>query len=124
MIKYIELKSGHSDNGPAWIAKVNLSKSGSTIYFDGKALKSIGAGVQGNYQDLESGDEYWVSGVKKNGINRHPYGAGKIAVEKAALSELLGILGTSMLNTNIFTVCSDFPATFGNQFYQTENEKL
>ncbi len=31
-IKYIELKTGHNDDGPAWIAVVELSKSGKTIY--------------------------------------------------------------------------------------------
>ena len=39
-------------------------------------------GVTGNYFDLATGDEYWVSGIKKQGTNRHWAGSGKIAVEK------------------------------------------
>jgi hypothetical protein len=39
MIRYIELKSGYHDDGPAWIARVLVSKSGRTVYFNGKALK-------------------------------------------------------------------------------------
>ena len=35
MLRYIELKTGHDDNGPAWIARVKLSKSKRTIYFNG-----------------------------------------------------------------------------------------
>ena len=34
-IRYIELKTGFSDRGPAWIGKVVFSKSGQTIYFNG-----------------------------------------------------------------------------------------
>lgn len=30
----MELKSGYSDNGPAWTGRVEFSKSGQTIYFD------------------------------------------------------------------------------------------
>jgi hypothetical protein len=32
-IMYVELKSGFSDDGPAWIGKVKFSKSGQTVYF-------------------------------------------------------------------------------------------
>jgi hypothetical protein len=39
-LKYIELKPGYSDNGPAWIGKVEFSKSGKTVYFNGHAFKS------------------------------------------------------------------------------------
>ena len=38
-LKYIELKSGFSDNGTAWIGLVSFSKSGKTIYFDGNKFK-------------------------------------------------------------------------------------
>jgi len=43
-IRYIELKTGYSDNGPAWIGEVKLSKSKNTIYFNDKALRKF----QGN----------------------------------------------------------------------------
>jgi hypothetical protein len=36
LLKYIELKSGHSDNGPAWIGYVTPSKTGRTLYFNGR----------------------------------------------------------------------------------------
>ena len=77
MLKYIERKTGYADNGPAWIARVRLSKSGRTVYFNGKALKRTGGqGIPGNHRDIETGDEYWVSGVKKRGVNRHWAGSG------------------------------------------------
>jgi hypothetical protein len=97
-IKYIELKSGFSNNGPAWIGLVSFSKTGKTIYFDGKAFQSLdGMGINGNYFDIESGEEYWISGVKKNRSDRHKVGGGKIFVEKRILNDYLKIIGKSEL---------------------------
>lgn len=97
-LKYIELKSGFSDNGTAWIGLVSFSKSGKTIYFDGKAFQSLnGMGISGNYFELESGDEYWISGVKKDMSDRHKFGGGKIYVEKRILSEYLQTIGKTEL---------------------------
>jgi len=97
-LKYIELKSGFADNGTAWIGLVSFSKSGRTIYFDGKAFQSLnGMGISGNYFDLESGEEYWISGVKKDMTDRHKFGGGKIYVEKRILSEYLQTIGKAEL---------------------------
>lgn len=97
-IKYLELKSGFSDNGPAWIGLVSFSKSGKTIYFNGKAFQSLdGMGMSGNYFDLESGEEYWISGIKKDMSDRHKSGEGKIFVEKQTLDNYLQIVGKSEL---------------------------
>ena len=70
-LRYIELKSGHSDNGPAWIGYVSLSKTGRTVYFNGRGLMKLKGQRRGesggNYVDMETGESFWVSGVKKNG---------------------------------------------------------
>ncbi len=82
-IKYIELKSGYNDSGPAWIGLVSTSKTGKTLYFNGKAFQSLkGSGIYANYYDLETGEEYWISGVKKNGCDRHWAGGGPIFIER------------------------------------------
>lgn len=62
---YIENKSfGHY--GPAWIGFVEFSKSGQPLYFNDKALKKLKRPEYvANYFDIETGEEYWVSGVKK-----------------------------------------------------------
>ena len=39
-LKYIELKSGFGDTGLAWIGMAEFSKSGRTVYFNGKLLKT------------------------------------------------------------------------------------
>lgn len=51
-LMYIELKSGYSDDGPAWIGYVKTSKTGKTIYFNDHAFqKAIGG--SSNYIDVE-----------------------------------------------------------------------
>ena len=82
---YIELKSDRSDRGPARIGWVTFSKSEKTIYYNGKSFqRAPGGGISGNYFDTESGDEYWISGVKKSGSNRHPSGGGEVLIDEDA----------------------------------------
>jgi hypothetical protein len=87
LLKYVELKSGHSDNGPAWIGYVTPSKTGRTVYFNGRALMKLKGQRRGdsggNYFDRETGESFWVSSVKKNGRDRHWAGSGKVMVEAA-----------------------------------------
>ena len=52
----------------------------------------------GNYFDMETGESFWVSGVKKNGEDRHWAGSGKILVEAAALSDYLKVIGAKTLD--------------------------
>lgn len=60
-LKYIELKSGYGDNGPAWIGYLEFSKSGKTTYFNDQAFSGSG---HGGCHDLETGDIYWITGIK------------------------------------------------------------
>jgi hypothetical protein len=125
MLRYIELKSGHADNGPAWIARVRLSKSGRTVYFGDKALKRmVGGGIAGNYMDIESGDEYWVSGVKKKGLDRHWAGSGTIRIEAGAVAEYLRTTGARVLDAARFEVIMDPPEPVPARFVALENPKL
>ena len=100
-ILYVELKQGHS--GPAWIGNGQFSKSGQTIYFDGKILKK-GQGVVSNYFDIENGNEYWISGAKKNGEDRHWAGTGKIHIDKSIIDDYLKIIGQAILPKNKFVL--------------------
>jgi hypothetical protein len=68
-IMYIEEKPDVT--GQARIGRVRTSKTGRTLYYDGKTFQSLkGAGFKANYFDLETGDEYWISGCKKDGADR------------------------------------------------------
>lgn len=64
---YIEYKGGGL-TGPARIGRVRFSKTGRTIYYQGKAFRSLkGGGFKSNYFDVETGEHYWISGPKRNG---------------------------------------------------------
>jgi hypothetical protein len=123
VLKYLELKTGYSDNGPAWIAKVGVSKSGRTLYFNGKALKR-GSGISGNHFDLETGEEYWVSNVKKDGSDRHWAGSGRVFIEAGAVADYLAITGAHELDRSIFVIVPDLERTDPSLFYSLENRRL
>ena len=84
-LMYIELKSGYNDNGPARIGWVTFSKTGQSIYYRNQAFRRYGGA--GNYIDIETEDEYWISGVKKSGSNRHPCGSGHVEIDDDAVEE-------------------------------------
>lgn len=120
ILRYIELKSGHSDNGPAWIGYVTSSKTGRTLYFNGRGLMKLKGQRRGdsggNYVDMETGESFWVSGVKKNGEDRHWAGSGKVLIEAAAVSDYLETIGAKTLHTSRCEVT--------NSIRQTDIERL
>ena len=100
---YIELKTGYSDDGPAWIGYVKTSKSKKTIYFNNHAFQKYIGGYS-NDIDIENGDEYWISGLKKRESNRHWAGHGKIMIDRRAVKEYLSIIGAKELPLSLFEV--------------------
>ena len=121
---FVELKSGHNDDGPAWIGFAKYSKSHATVYFNGKAFKTLGGqGVGGNYCEAESGDTYWISGVKKNRQDRHWAGHGKIKIDKKAVESYLKHLGLSELPRNLEPTELK-PSEQSEQHHESENKIL
>ncbi len=119
---YVELKTGHDDNGPGWIGFAGSSKSGATIYFNGKAFKSLkGSSFSANYYEAESGDEYWISGVKKNGQDRHWAGSGKVEIDEDAIAPYLELVNLSALPSNIVPTRLE-PSEFNQEHHDRENE--
>lgn len=85
---YIELKSDRGDRGPARIGRVRFSKSGSSVYYRGTRFETLkGAGVSGNYSNVDTGEEYWISGCKKNGQDRHWAGSGAVEIDEDVREE-------------------------------------
>jgi hypothetical protein len=67
---YIEFK-GDGLTGPARIGRVSFSKTGRTLYYAGKTFQSLkGTGFKANYYDVETGEEYWISGPRRDGADR------------------------------------------------------
>lgn len=121
MLRYVELKTGYNDNGPAWIGYVNVSRSGRTVYFNGKAFKRSSRGGSANYYDIETGENYWISGVKKRGRDRHWAGSGRITIEASAVDEYRSITGAKELDSSRFVISNTIERTDPTKFHDVEN---
>ena len=67
---YIECKAGGL-SGPARIGRVRFSKSRRTLYYGDQPLRRLPAGgYKANHYDVATGEEYWVSGPKRDGRDR------------------------------------------------------
>lgn len=124
-LMYIELKTGYSDDGPAWIGYVKTSKSKKTIYFNDHAFQKLVGGCS-NYVDIENRDEYWISGLKKRESNRHWAGRGKIAIDRRAIKKYLELIGEKELPMNLFEIVDiedRFPIERINQLSNAKPER-
>jgi hypothetical protein len=69
-IMYLESKVD-GVTGPARIGRVTYSKSGRSLYYDGRTFQSLkGRGFKANYVDVETGAAYWISGPRRDGADR------------------------------------------------------
>jgi len=66
---YIENKSGGL-NGVGRIGRVRYSKTGATLYYANQAFQSLkGSGFKANYFDVATGEEFWISGPRRDGAD-------------------------------------------------------
>jgi hypothetical protein len=66
---YVEHKD-ELRGGEARIGRVFFSKRGKTLR-RGREFQSLkGRALKANYFEVESGDEYWISGCKRDGTDR------------------------------------------------------
>jgi hypothetical protein len=65
---YIEFK-GDGLTGCARIGRVCFSKSGKTVYYNGKQFRRC-SGFKANYYDVASNERYWISGCRGDGVDR------------------------------------------------------
>ncbi len=64
-VMYIECKAG-SLTGPARIGRVSFSQTGLSIYYREQEFRRM-IGFKSNYQEVHSGDDYWISGPRRDG---------------------------------------------------------
>jgi hypothetical protein len=119
-LKYIELKSGYQDDGPAWIGMVEFSKSGQTVYFNDHAFKGKGHGL---CADIVTREVYWITGVKRDGQNRHWAGKGKIMIDKLVVDTYLKLMDWPSLDLNKYELV-DIKKTDKARFSAIENGSL
>ena len=93
-IMYVELKSAN-DSGPAWIGRVRASKTGRTVHYRGRTLRRQ-QGISGNHVDIDSGEEFWISGVKRDGTDRHWAGSGPVEVDPDVLDEYIEMVNPTV----------------------------
>lgn len=93
-IMYIEDKSSGLD-GVACIGRVYFSKTGRTLYYKGQSFRSLkGGGFKSNYYDIETGDEYWISGPKKDENNRLYGGNRDVHIDEDIREEYLKLINS------------------------------
>jgi hypothetical protein len=67
---YIECRE-ETLTGPARIGRVTFSKTGETLNYGGRQFGSLnGQDIRSNYYDVESGEEYYISGCQRDGTDR------------------------------------------------------
>ena len=88
-IMYIEWKGGGFSNrfqpdstdrqdskgaglhGIARIGRVTFSRTGATLHYSGRSFQGLkGSGFKANYFDVETGEQYWISGPRQDGTDR------------------------------------------------------
>lgn len=83
-IMYIERGGGLSF--PGRIGRVRFSKTGRTVYYGERRLRSLnGRGYKTTHFDEETGEEYWVSGPRRDGND--PLYPGVVEIDKDAREE-------------------------------------
>src|SRR5690606_38351773 len=120
-LMYIELKYDYSDNGLAWVGLVTFSRTKTTIYFNNKVFKKS-RGARSNFYDIETGHGYWISGIKKNGEDRHWAGNGKILIDKKVIDDYLKITGDKKLDKSRFEVTEIKETRDKKDFVEIENK--
>jgi hypothetical protein len=80
-IMFIESKATGL-SGSARIGRVTFSKSGKTIYYRGRAFRSLsGQGFKANFFDSDSGEHFWISGPRRDGADRLYGGAVPVEID-------------------------------------------
>lgn len=91
-VMYIEDKSQDLE-GNARIGRVYFSKSGKTLYYQGRKFQSLkGSGYKANYYDVESGDHFWISGPRKDQNDRLYGGNLNVEIDEDVKDEYCNML--------------------------------
>jgi hypothetical protein len=75
---YIESKA-EGLNGPARIGRVTFNSTGRTLAYKGRSFSRI-QGFKANYREIGTWEEYWISGPRRDGLDRL-YGKSALVVE-------------------------------------------
>jgi hypothetical protein len=66
-VMFLQLKTGfNTDKGPAWISSVRFTRSWRTAYWRGRTLRRFPGLFDANFYDVETGEEFWLSGPHRD----------------------------------------------------------
>jgi hypothetical protein len=86
-IMYIERKAG-AITGPGRIGRVTFNRTGRTVFYRDLVFRRIvGGGFKANYRDEATGEEYWISGCKRQGSDRMYGSAAPIEIDEDVREE-------------------------------------
>lgn len=87
-IMYVERKAGEL-NGQAWIGRVTFNRTGKSLTYRGRTFQSLkGSGFKTNYFDVETGEEFWISGPRRDGADRlYPVSASPVQIDEDVAEE-------------------------------------
>ena len=64
---FVQLKTGRDvDQGACWISVVRFNRSWKTAYWHGKTLRRWPGLFDANFYDIDTHDEYWISGPHRD----------------------------------------------------------
>jgi hypothetical protein len=67
-VMWIEQKLGDGLVGPARIGWVKVLDKGKRLEYGGQGFRTLrGGGFKSNYYDMQTHEEYWISGCRKDG---------------------------------------------------------
>lgn len=94
-IMYLEDKSNGLE-GDARIGRVYFSKTGKTLYYQGRRFQSMkGDGFKSNFYDMDNGDEFWISGPRKDRNDRLYGGSRGVEIDEDIKEEYFKLINGS-----------------------------
>ena len=95
-VMFVQLKTGYgTDSGPSWICWVDFNRTWKTARFHGRELGRQ-QGIDGNFVDVATGEEFWVSGPKRDRTDLR-YGPGAPEVDDDVADEYRAFLSGAPL---------------------------
>ena len=81
---FVQLKTGYDlDRGPSWIGWVDFNRSWKTARYRGRTLRRWPGMWDANFYDVNTNEEFWLSGPKRDRTDTR-YGPATTLVDEDA----------------------------------------
>lgn len=86
-------------------------------------LKRSKGGGYANHSDIETGENYWISGIKKTDSNRHWSGGGIIQIDRSTVDQYKELKGMTELKESLYRVIELDNHVPKDKIFALENDK-